>query len=82
MKNPSFTVEQLWHNEFDDAFQSLLVSFRIIAGTRNAVRREFLAAKLAVYHQLPRSEFRRIYRLWCVEVGDRHADDIGAIGPP
>ncbi|NJR62917.1 MAG: hypothetical protein HC769_31510 [Cyanobacteria bacterium CRU_2_1] len=51
----------------DKDFQSLIASFERVSSISNSVRREFEIAWIAPYHGLPRSEVRRLYRLWIVD---------------
>jgi len=60
----------------DSDFQRLIASFDRVNSIASPVRREFEIAWLAPYHGLPRSEFRRIYRLWLIDRSSRTGGEV------
>ncbi|MBW4523416.1 MAG: hypothetical protein KME16_27570 [Scytolyngbya sp. HA4215-MV1] len=58
----------------DKDFQSLIASFERVNSISNPTRREFELIWLAPYHSIPRTEIRRLYRLWII---DRAASSAG-----
>lgn len=52
---------------FDTEFQRLHQSFKAIAAIPNPVERRFRLNKIAPYHDIPKAEFRALFRLWHIE---------------